>query len=137
MAFGLRVTNGVLTGQSQQFVQHVRLLGQIPFTWQFPNGFPDTGAYWATTSGLLERWNFAMLLTSGRIAGTQVDIKGLAKDAQTPQDVVDVLSQRFLGGKLPDNARSILLDFASSGDLGKQIVNVAGLILGSPHFQVR
>ena len=137
MASALRMTNAVLTGQSQQLVQHVRLLGQIPFTWQFPNGFPDTGAYWATTSGLLERWNFAMLLTSGRIAGTQVDIKGLAKDAQTPQDVVDVLSQRFLGGKLPDNARSILLNFASSGDLGKQIVNVAGLILGSPHFQVR
>jgi hypothetical protein len=47
------------------------------------------------------------------------------------------LSQRFLGSKLPDDARSILLDFASSGDLGSKLASISGLILGSPHFQVR
>jgi uncharacterized protein (DUF1800 family) len=137
MSSALRLTNATLIGQSQQLIQHVKLLGQIPFTWQFPNGFPDTAGFWSTTSGLLERWNFGMLLTSGKINGTRVDMKSLTKDAQSPQDVVDTLSQRFLGARLPDDARSILLDFASAGDLGSKLTSVAGLILGSPHFQVR
>ncbi len=39
--------------------------------------------------------------------------------------------------RLPDDARDILIDFASTGDLGANVPMVAGLILGSPHFQVR
>ncbi|MBT7988396.1 MAG: hypothetical protein HN769_00765, partial [Anaerolineae bacterium] len=46
------------------------------------------------------------------------------------------LSIRFLGEKLPDNARDILVDYAAA-DLEKTLPEVAGLILGSPHFQMR
>ena len=137
LASALRLTDATLTGQSQQLVNHVKLLGQIPFDWQFPNGFPDSASFWATTSGLLERWNFGNLLTSAKINGVQVDVKSLTADAQSAQDVVDVLSQRFIGTTLPDDARSILLDFASTGDLGNNLASIAGLILGSPHFQIR
>jgi len=137
LASAMRLTNAVLTGQSKQLVNHVKLLGQIPFDWQFPNGFPDSAGFWATTSGLLERWNFGNLLTSNKITGVRVDLNELTQDAQSAQDVVDVLSQRFIGSTLPDNARSILLDYASTGDLGRNLASIAGLILGSPHFQVR
>ena len=137
LASALRLTNATLTGQSAQLVEHVKLLGQIPFDWQFPNGFPDTAGFWATTSGLLERWNFGNLLTSNQINSVRVDVKSLTADAQSAQDVVDVLSQRFIGTTLPDDARNILLDFASKGDLGNNLAGIAGLILGSPHFQVR
>ncbi|HUI88037.1 MAG TPA: DUF1800 domain-containing protein [Anaerolineales bacterium] len=137
LASAMRLTQATLTGPSQQLVNHVKMLGQIPFDWQFPNGFPDSASFWATTSGLLERWNFGNLLTSNKISGVQVDINALTQDAQSAQDVIDVLSQRFIGSTLPDDARDILLDFASSGDLGGKIADIAGLILGSPHFQVR
>jgi uncharacterized protein (DUF1800 family) len=137
LASAMRLTNASLTGQSKQLVNHVKLLGQIPFGWQFPNGFPDSASFWATTSGLLERWNFGNLLTSDKIGGVHVDLSALTRDAQSAQDVVDVLSQRFMGSVLPDDARSILLDYASTGDLGSNLASIAGLILGSPHFQVR
>ena len=127
MISALRLTETTFTHRSQQLTQHLKLLGQVPFSWESPNGFPDVAGFWANTSGLLERWNFGMLLTSGQINGAQVDVKGLTKDAQSAQDVVDVLSQRFLGAVLPDNARSILLDFAAQGDLGKNLASVAGL----------
>ena len=133
----LRLTETNTKKNSRKLQEHLRLLGQVPFTWQPPNGFPDVAGYWSTTSGLLERWNFGLLLTLGQIDGVKTDIKSLTKDAGSAQDVVDVLSIRFLGEVLPADARSILIDFISSGNLDNDIPSVAGLILGSPHFQVR
>jgi uncharacterized protein (DUF1800 family) len=133
----LRLTGTTISGNSRKLQEQLRLLGQIPFSWQPPDGYPDAAEYWATTSGLLDRWNFGFLLVSNAIKGATVDLNALTKDAGTREDVVDVLSNRFLGERMPDDARSILIDYASSADLDTIIPSVAGLILGSPHFQVR
>lgn len=136
----LRLTDATITinaRNGRKIQEHLRLLGQVPFTWSPPDGFPDNEEYWSTTSGLLDRWNFGMNLVTNQIRGMEVDLKHLTRDAASAEDVVDVLSLRFLGGLLPENARSILVDFVSSGDLDKDIPSIAGLILGSPHFQMR
>ena len=133
----LRVTNTTTDGNSRKLLEHLRQLGQLPFSWQLPDGYPDTADYWATTSGLLDRWNFGFLLVSNVIRGAEVNLNTLTKDAASAEDVVDVLSLRFLGERLPDGARSILVDLASSNNLDVILPSVAGLILGSPHFQVR
>ena len=136
----LRVTDASIKlnqRNGRMLQKHLELLGQVPFTWSPPNGFPDYEEYWSTTSGLLDRWNFGMLLVTNQIRGVEVDLNQLTKDAASAQDVVDVLSLQFLGQLLPDNARSILVDFAASGNLDANIPSIAGLILGSPHFQMR
>lgn len=133
----LRLTGTTITGNTRKLQDELRLLGQVPFSWLMPNGYPDSTEYWATTSGLLDRWNFGFLLVSNVIKGAEVDLNALTKDAASAEDVVDVLSNRFLGERMPDDARSILVDFASSGDMDTVIPSIAGLILGSPHFQVR
>ena len=133
----LRLTDTAIDGNIRKLQEHLRLLGQVPFSWQLPDGYPDFTEYWATTSGLLDRWNFGFLLVSNSIKGARVDLNALTKEAASAEDIVDVLSIRFLGEKMPDDARSILVDFASSDDLDVTIPSVAGLILGSPHFQVR
>ena len=33
-------------------------LGQLPFYWPTPDGYPDLQSYWASTGGLLNRWRF-------------------------------------------------------------------------------
>ncbi|MCI0556002.1 MAG: DUF1800 domain-containing protein, partial [Anaerolineae bacterium] len=133
----LRLTDTTIIGNLRKLQEYLRLLGQIPFFWQPPDGYPDVAEYWATTSGLLDRWNFGFLLVSNAIKGATVDLTALTKDAASAEDIVDVLSIRFLGERMPDDARSILVDYASSGDLDTVIPSIAGLILGSPHFQVR
>lgn len=133
----VRLTGAEITGQPRPVIEQLRLLGQAPFNWPPPDGYPDYAAWWMTTSGLLNRWNFGLMLTANEIRGTRVDLRSLAAGAGSPTDVVDVLSQRFVGETLPDDARDILIDFASTGDLGKNLAPVAGLILGSPHFQIR
>lgn len=134
----LRVSGAEIVRRGTQGLQdHLRLLGQVPFTWQPPNGFPDVQGYWATTSGLLSRWNFGNLLVSNQIRGVKVDLERLTSDASSAEDIVDILSLQFLGALLPEDARSILVDFASAGSLDATIPSIAGLILGSPHFQMR
>lgn len=57
-------------------IQHqLELLGQLPFAWPTPNGFPEGEVHWA--SSLLPRWNFACALTSGNIDSTSVDLDQL------------------------------------------------------------
>jgi len=133
----LRVTGATIGGNPRKLLEYLRVLGQLPFSWQTPDGYPDTGEYWATTSGMLDRWNFGLLLASNLIKGATVDLSPLVKDAASAEDIVDLLSLRFLGERLPDDARSILVDVASSGNVDNVLPSVAGLILGSPHFQVR
>jgi hypothetical protein len=134
----LRLTDTTINGNIRKLQEHLRLLGQVPFSWQLPDGYPDFAEYWATTSGLLDRWNFGFLLVSNSIKGARVDLNALTKDAASREDVVDILSIRFLGERMPDDARSILVDYASSSDLDTMMIpSIAGLILGSPHFQVR
>ena len=133
----LRVTDAKMTENSRKLYEQLQLLGQLPFSWLMPDGYPDVEEYWATTSGMLDRWNFGFMLASNVIRGAAVNLPELTRDAASPEDVVDVLSIRFLGSRMPDDARSILVDLASSNSLDVIIPSVAGMILGSPHFQVR
>ena len=133
----LRLTDTNITGNSRKLLEELQLLGQVPFSWLMPDGYPDVAEYWATTSGMLDRWNFGFMLVSNVIRGAEVNLAALTKDAASPEDVVDVLSIRFLGDRMPDDARAILVDLASSNSLDVIIPSVAGMILGSPHFQVR
>ncbi|HVF24654.1 MAG TPA: DUF1800 family protein [Anaerolineales bacterium] len=133
----LRVTDTKITENSRKLYEQLQLLGQVPFSWLMPDGYPDVEEYWATTSGMLDRWNFGFMLVSNVIRGAAVNLPALTKDAASPEDVVDVLSIRFLGDRMPDDARAILVDLASSNSLDVIIPSVAGMILGSPHFQVR
>jgi uncharacterized protein (DUF1800 family) len=40
------------------------ILGQLPFYWVPPNGYPDVAAYWGSTSGFLNRWRIALALSA-------------------------------------------------------------------------
>jgi hypothetical protein len=133
----VRVTELQIVGNPRPLAETLRLLGQMPYTWPSPDGFPDYAGWWLTTSGLLGRWNLAMRVTTGALPGVRVSYRRLLADAGSPADMVDLLSLQFLGETLPDHARDLLISFASDGDLRENIPALAGLILGGPQFQVR
>ncbi len=132
----LRVTDAA-TEQPRSIAAVLRGLGQLPFGWEAPNGYPDAAPFWQTTSGVLGRWNFALDLTANRVRGTRVDLAALTRDAGSPEDVVDVLALRFVGEPLSSEARAILVDVAHGRALEQQLPLIAGLILASPYFQRR
>ncbi len=50
---------------------HFKNMGQEPFDWPAPNGYPDSVGAWG--SSLLPRWNFATKLLDGALSGLALD----------------------------------------------------------------
>jgi hypothetical protein len=125
-------------------------LGQVPFEWEPPNGYPDVGAAWANTNGLLNRWNLASALTLGWFGdGVLVPVRGIVarSGAKTSAQLVDAMASLFLQRRLDEPDRARLIDYVAQGRpagarvpgwyLNRQAPGLIALILGSPYFQWR
>ena len=118
-------------------------LGQVPFGWPAPDGYPDYASAWTNTNQSLYRWNLALMIASGRLPGVSIDLLEQFGGYSSISGLVDDLSQALLGGQLPSEARHILIVFGDSiqdSDLTMEVGPpslLAGLILASPHFQIR
>ena len=122
---------------SRAILEQMRLLGQSPHLWPAPNGYPDHASWWTTSSGMLNRWNLALQVMNGLLPGIRVSLKDLTADAQSAEDLVDVLSRQFLGEPLPSDGRDLLVTYIAEGDKDRDLPNLAALILASPYFQMR
>jgi uncharacterized protein (DUF1800 family) len=71
VASALRAVGGE-TDASPALLRHLVRMGEPLFLSPPPTGFPDVGSTWASPDMLLARMNFAVDLTSNRIAGTRV-----------------------------------------------------------------
>jgi uncharacterized protein (DUF1800 family) len=123
-------------------------LGQVPFGWRPPDGYPDTTQAWATSASLLSRWNAAQALVAGGVKGIgPLDVDSLVGTPApaTVGALVDRLAVRLLGRSARSGLRSALvrstgrpagatLDAAAVRALTP---GLAALVLSSPEAQVR
>ena len=86
----LRATNAH-TDASAPLVDYLLRLGQAPFRYPTPDGYPEEATHWQST--LLWRWNFAAALAEERIKGTRVAFDELRKTIGTD----DGLMATFFG----------------------------------------
>ena len=113
----------------------LRDLGQTPFGWPAPDGYPEDLQYWASTSGLLSRWNFAMGLAGGRLPGIQPAWPAIP--GNDPETLVTTLAARLLHRPLEDSRRQVLVQMAGALPAARAVPAVTGLLLASPDFQYR
>lgn len=103
--------------QGQLFYFAQSLLGQLPFNWPTPDGYPDTQNYWANTGALLNRWRFSFFSFANEIASLQVfsiDWTELAGDAANLGELLDNLVQNVLCRTLLDEDRQAMIDWITS-----------------------
>ena len=117
----------------RQLIRITQALGQVPFSWPPPNGYPDVMNYWASTNGLLNRWNFVVALSEGRLEGLSIDPSSLLDGVSTPEQAVDRLAERLLRRSLDPQDRQLLIAYAKQGSPAGLI----GLLLASDYFQYR
>jgi uncharacterized protein (DUF1800 family) len=119
---------------------------------QPPTGYSMKAETWVSSSSLLNRMNFALALTSGKVKGVRVDAGQLSGSASLPQDAAATLTtlegSLIAGGVSKQTHDSITTQIEAAGKTStprKQketarppdVSTIAGLLLGSPEFQRR
>lgn len=151
-------STGADTHARPELVEFLMRMGQPPFQFPTPDGYPESPAHWVGT--LLWRWNFALALTANQVPNVNVlvprliDALCLARDSNAAYAMQDPKSPRdpdvhaemkpslllchFLGRAPHQDEVALLETFMrerkdDSAALVQQ--QVLGLILASPAFQ--
>jgi uncharacterized protein (DUF1800 family) len=98
---------GADTNSSPALLALINKMGEIPYGYQAPTGYPDTAEDWVNTGALLERMNFAVALASNRIPQTRVDLKKF--EAKTKPEILDRAVAGILDGEASQATRTTLL----------------------------
>lgn len=134
----LRMLNARTDG-GDGLLTYLARMGQLPFAWPMPDGYPDTAPSWQ--GNLMPRWQFALALVRGEIPHTTIQLDEIAggTDAQTPANLIDRLSLLLLGTPIAAAVRDSLVNelyAAGARDDELPALIVAGMI-ASPSFQWR
>ncbi len=113
----LRAT-GAATDCGPAVISHLTKMGQGPYLWPMPDGYPTKAEAW--TGSMLGRWNFANALVSGAVKGTELPIKEITNPMET-----------ILGRKV--NTSELVSDQVSKMKAGQAIA----ICLSSPEYQWR
>jgi uncharacterized protein (DUF1800 family) len=134
---------------SLPLAQWVGRMGEPLFLCQPPTGYSDKSETWVNTGALLNRLNFALAFSNGRLAGTNVDLGTMFGDdaSKDPEMALARAVDLFLGGQVDEATRQTLESRlndpqvlqAKLDDPVKQVNEglLSGLVLGTPEFQRR
>jgi uncharacterized protein (DUF1800 family) len=100
-------TLGGETSASPAMVAMLTKLGEVPYGYHAPTGYPDTAEDWVNTGALLERLNFAVAISSNRIPGTRVDLS--AFDSKDKSRILNRAIDVVLDGEISPATRATLL----------------------------
>lgn len=128
------------------------ILGQTPFYWPTPDGYPDTQDYWANTGGLLNRWRLSFLSYAPYIPEIDVfdiDYASLTNNADSIATILDALVENVLMRPLSVEDRSSMISwmvseagYAQDETLDPGIPEtiapvVMAVLISSAYFQLR
>ena len=134
---------------SLPLAQWVGRMGEPLFLCQPPTGYSDKAETWVNTGALLNRLNFALAFSNGKLAGTNVDLSTMFGDdaSKDPEMALARAVDLFLGGQIDPATRQTLetrlndpqILQAKLDDPVKQVNEglLSGLVLGTPEFQRR
>jgi len=114
----LRAT-GARTWAEQPLWDYLVRMGQAPFQFPTPDGYPDVAEPWLGT--LFWRWNFAVALCKNRIEGTTVRREELAGVCGSQENMMT-----HFFGRLPNEVEKQTFQSSEEG---------MALLLASPAFQ--
>ncbi len=148
IASAVRATGADVTN-AQPLVQTLNQMGMPLYGAQPPTGYSMKAETWVNSAALLNRMNFALRFTSGRMPGVQfAPDKVLGGDNPTdPSAAIARLEQALLSGQVSQQTHDTILKQMNDPQVTGRMLDdpnrpvnvgvIAGLILGSPEFQRR
>ncbi len=95
----------------------LKTLGQTPFEWPSPDGYPDVASHWNNTQGLATRWEFSLTLSEALFNPRNVLLPDWIISVHSAKDLVDQFTQRILHQELDSQSRETLLQLVTGNDL--------------------
>ena len=145
----VRATGGDVT-DAMPLVRQLGNMGMPLYGAQPPTGYSMKAETWVSSSALLNRMNFSLALTSGKIRGVTVNAAQVAGSNVSPPDSADALTameNAFLAGdvskqthdSIAAQARAKITENKTGSQAARpaDVTAIAGLLLGSPEFQRR
>ena len=137
----LRALNTDLNpGRGRVLADWMQLLGQTPFMWPPPNGYPDLSTAW--TANLLPRWNFALALLHEQIGGMRPPLEEIvaAGKAASGPEALALFAGLLWGRPLTPTEEALFTDYIGSGALGDSATRARlrdsiAMMLAGPAFQ--
>lgn len=128
---------GADTYAHQELVQYLVRMGQGPFQFPTPDGYPDEAKPWLGT--LLWRWNFALALANKKVPAVDVSVEKLAKaiyqNAETDISAAHLMPH-FVGRLATESEVKTFQNYVAKTKNKKELLpQLIGLILSSPAFQ--
>lgn len=129
----LRATGATVT--QARYVQNEALsMGQLPFYWSPPDGYPDSIEAWGTS--LLPRWDFAWSAfnTSPQVT---IDTVGLlnSEGGNVPGQQAAAINRILTGGTLPANEVAEIQDYYDNAPAGSALRDSFTLGSSVPGYQ--
>ena len=116
-------------------VRQLQKMGMPLYGAQPPTGYSSKNDAWVNSSALLNRMNFALALTDGKVRGVKVDSAGLTGDAP-PDATISTMESKLLAADVSKQTHdSIVTEVGAAKSPDPN--TVAGLLIGSPEFQRR
>jgi uncharacterized protein (DUF1800 family) len=119
---------------------YLEAMGQRPFSWLYPNGFPRRPEFWST--GLLERWHFAIDLACNKIDETWINLGALrrATRGRSPTEICRRLTESLLPTPLDADDLKSVAELGPSANLDpdeveQRLSKCLALLIMSPQFQ--
>lgn len=145
VASSVRAT-GAEVDDAMPLIRQLGNMGMPLYGAQPPTGYSMKADAWVSSSALLNRMNFALALTAGKIRGVRLDANALEADTQSsdPSAIVAMLEDSLVaGGVSQETHDSIVAQIQATTITTTTIMKtgnsgtIAGLLLGSPEFQRR
>jgi len=143
VASAVRAT-GADVDDAMPLARQLNNMGMPLYGAQPPTGYSMKADTWVSSSSLLNRMNFALALTSGKIRGVKVDVAQLAGGPTAPPDAsleISTMEAKLLTADVSKQTHdSIVAQTAAAqapSSKPPDASTVAGLLLGSPEFQRR
>ncbi len=153
VASAVRAT-GADVEDAMPLARQLNSMGMPLYGAQPPTGYSMKAETWVSSSALLNRMNFALALTAGKIRGVKVDTAQLAGSSPPPLDATLELSTMeaklltadvskethdSIAAQIETPAKNGAPEQSNKGPQNKppDASMIAGLLLGSPEFQRR
>jgi hypothetical protein len=132
----------ILNRQSTRPTRNIlETLGQLPFAWQTPDGYPDQAAYWESTTGMLFRWNFVNAFCFNELQGYDYSLNQIINLPHNPENVFLQITEKILNREMNPDDEQALMQYLSEESVNNivPIIKIQGALaiaMGSPYYQL-